>query len=303
VAETQTPNYHWVKPDIGGDASTWGQVLNTAFDAIDGVVYSNQQGVVPIGSITMFAGSTLPANYLWCNGAVYLDTDIPALAPLLARKYTGSDASHNAVPNLNGRFPIGSDFSAWTLGLTGGEATHTQLLAEMPSHTHAATEPAHSHTVTVAAHTHPITDVAHNHTASQAAHVHAVATGGHSHTIVTGNHAHNLSQNFGLSYTVPGGGGAQGVTAGVTAATTTTAGDLGGYTSTVGNLGGNTDTLTPAITVVASGSNLSTTQAGGAATLTSTTATPVITVTAQGSGAAANNMPPYTCLAFIIRYK
>ena len=41
-AETVTPNYKWIKPDIGGDASNWGNVLNTTFDAIDAAVFNNQ---------------------------------------------------------------------------------------------------------------------------------------------------------------------------------------------------------------------------------------------------------------------
>ena len=56
MAETQTPNFKWTKPDIGGDSSTWGNVLNTTIDAVDSVVCANQQAGLPIGSVAMFAG-------------------------------------------------------------------------------------------------------------------------------------------------------------------------------------------------------------------------------------------------------
>ena len=56
MAETKLRTIKWVKPDIGGDASNWGNVLNATIDAIDCVVWTNQQAGVPIGSIIMFAG-------------------------------------------------------------------------------------------------------------------------------------------------------------------------------------------------------------------------------------------------------
>ena len=62
MAETTTPNFKWTKPDIGGDASTWGNVLNQTFDAVDAVAWSNQQAAVPIGAIIMWIGGVAPTN-------------------------------------------------------------------------------------------------------------------------------------------------------------------------------------------------------------------------------------------------
>ena len=50
MAETQTPNYKWIKPDIGGDSTVWGNVLNTTIDAIDSTVWANKQAGLPVGS-------------------------------------------------------------------------------------------------------------------------------------------------------------------------------------------------------------------------------------------------------------
>jgi microcystin-dependent protein len=306
MAETQTPNFHWIKPDVGGDSTVWGNVLNTTFDAVDSVVWSNQQGIMPIGSVVMFSGSVAPTNWMDCNGAVYLDTDVPALAAVIKASgfagFPGSDATHTAVPDLRGKFPIGRDSVSWTRGLTGGEANHTLLMAEMPAHSHTATQGTHTHAATIGTHSHPITDVAHTHGVNQWAHSHAIATGGHNHSISTGSHAHGLDH---LVLSNTGGGNASaGAGWAFVSANTVTVGDLGGSTSTAGNLGGNTDAQTSAISLVAAGSGLSTTQAAspGAITVPSVSAG-AITVTSQGSGATHNNMPPYLCVGFIIRYR
>ncbi len=59
MAETLTPNYHWVKPDIGGDASNWGNVLNTGFDAVDAQVHTNQ---VNMGGYLPLTGGTITGS-------------------------------------------------------------------------------------------------------------------------------------------------------------------------------------------------------------------------------------------------
>jgi microcystin-dependent protein len=193
-----------------------------------------------VGEIKMWGGDTPPTGWLWCNGGVYLDTDVPLLVPVLKHRFPGSDATHTAVPNMNGRVPVGYDGGNWALGLMGGEFNHQLSVAELPGHTH------------------PITDVAHNHGAYQNAHNHTILTGNHGHGIHTGSHAH--SYNGPTSYPV----GAQTVgQGGSSGQTTSSVGDLGGYTDTAGNLGGYTDTQTPGVGIYASGTGLSTTQGAG----------------------------------------
>ena len=122
MAETQTPNFKWTKPDIGGDATVWGNVLNQTIDAIDAVAWATLNSGVPIGTVAMFAGFTPPVNWMWCNGAVYLDTDVPSLVAILNHAWPGSDSTHTAVPNLwSGRTPVGYDGGGWTMGASGGE--------------------------------------------------------------------------------------------------------------------------------------------------------------------------------------
>lgn len=82
---------------------------------------------VPVGTIIGFAllPANIPANWLLCNGAA-IDSGYP-----LAGYMTNT-------PNLCGVTLIGSG-SNYPLGSTGGEATHTLIEAEMPSHTHSYT--------------------------------------------------------------------------------------------------------------------------------------------------------------------
>ena len=301
MAETQTPNFKWTKPDIGGDATTWGNVLNTTFDAIDAVAWANQQAGTVIGTIQMFAGTVLPPNWLWCNGAVYIDTDVPALAPVLQHAFPGSDATHTAVPNLwSGRGAIGYDGVNWGMGATGGEYNHTIALSEMPVHSHAASQAAHTHSVYQDVHVHYVYQDAHAHTVGNtAAHSHVIVTGNHNHPVHTGAHSHG-----GVVGPQTGGGNLAGQIGGAQypSTRTDTAGDLGGYTDTATNLGGYTDTQALAV------GNTDTRQPGVYAdnrqpAVHCDTQAPAVSVANAGSGVAANNMQPYTVVGFIIRYQ
>ena len=272
MVESTTKNYGWTKPEVTKSSSTWGGFLNTDLDSIDALVFANQQGVVPIGggaSMTMFGEHAAPANWLLCQGQT-LDYGVtPAyqgLFNVIGRAFnTALTGTQFALPNLTQRLPLGAGTTA--LGVAGGGAGIALATANLPPHAH------------------PITDVAHSHGVNQWSHAHAIATGSHSHAIHTGGHSHTLTQSVGLSYTVPGGAGSQGVTANAGPINTSAVGDLGGNTDTAGNLGGNTDTQGSAISIQASGTNLSTTQN-------------------TGSGAAvAVPLPPFLAINFIIRYQ
>lgn len=77
------------------------------------------------------ASTAIPTGWLLCNGS-------------------------NNTPDLRDRFIVGAG-SSYSVGDTGGEATHTLTVSEMPSHNHSATlslsglstssDGAHTHTV------------------------------------------------------------------------------------------------------------------------------------------------------------
>ena len=242
MAETQSPNYKWVKPDIGGDASTWGNVLNQTIDAVDSVVYANQQAAVEIGTVTMFAGATAPPNWLICDGSSLATTGTyAALFAIIGYAHGGSGANFN-LPNLQGVFPLGAGPSN-ALGSTGGSYSVTIAWGNMPVHSHS------------------ITDVAHSHGVNQWAHAHGIATGAHNHSISTGGHSHaNVLTGSGVTGGVPAGVGIVGNVS------TVSAGDLGGSTSTAGNLGGNTDTQSSALSIQVSGTGIAGTNNAGSGT-------------------------------------
>ena len=269
MAETLTANFSWTKPDIGGDASTWGNVLNTTIDAVDSVVYANQNAGVPIGSMTMWAGPTTspPANWLICDGSTLDYGATPAyqgLFNVIGRAFnTALTGTQFALPNLVQKFPIGA--SANVLGAVGGTFSYTLATENLPPHAH------------------PIVDVAHNHGVNQWAHAHNIATGSHSHGIATGGHSHGIPSLV-LTNASGGNAAAGGGWAFSSSIRTDTAGNLGGNTDTAGNLGGNTDAQTSAISNQASGTGLSTTQNAG-------------------SGAALSVVPPFLAINFIIRFQ
>ena len=82
-----------------------------------------KRAAMPIGSIIMWSGTTLPKGWALCNG----ETQITALGDTII------------TPDLRGRFVVGwdledGDYNA--IGEKGGETAHTLTVAEMPEHTH-----------------------------------------------------------------------------------------------------------------------------------------------------------------------
>ena len=86
------------------------------------------------------------------------------------------------------------------------------------------------------------------------------------------------------------------------------AGDLGGNTDTAGNLGGGTDAQY-AIIITGGVANATDRRQPGVYTdnrqpaVHIDTQQPAVTIGNRGGGVTANNMPPYTAVGFIIRFK
>ncbi|HAO09131.1 MULTISPECIES: phage tail protein [Chryseobacterium] len=90
-----------------------------------------------MGVVKVFAGNFAPRGYMFCNGALLSIAQYSALFSLLGTTYGGDGIRTFALPNLNGRTPIGQGNSntgrSYTLGEVGGTIQNTLLSSNLPS--------------------------------------------------------------------------------------------------------------------------------------------------------------------------
>jgi microcystin-dependent protein len=93
-----------------------------------------------LGEIRIFPYNQVPTGDGWaqCNGQLLPINQNQALFSLLGTTYGGDGRVNFALPNLQARVPI-HEGSGHTLGEQGGQAAHTLIAAEMPTHTHQLT--------------------------------------------------------------------------------------------------------------------------------------------------------------------
>lgn len=89
-----------------------------------------------IGTLVMWAASTVPDQFLLCDGSVKLQSQYPELHGVLGSTWnTGGEPSNSfRLPNLANRFPLG--VSPKSLAALGGEENHQLDDNEMPVHGH-----------------------------------------------------------------------------------------------------------------------------------------------------------------------
>ncbi len=94
-----------------------------------------------VGLIMPAVTSTPPYGTLLCDGTSYARADYPDLYDALDAAYI-VDASTFITPDLRDQFVLAAG-PTYAANSTGGAATHTQTVAEMPAHSHTTTP--HSH--------------------------------------------------------------------------------------------------------------------------------------------------------------
>jgi microcystin-dependent protein len=109
-------------------------------------------GVVYTGIISAYGAATPPLGWLACDGSAIDRTVYSALFSIIGTTWGIGDGSTTFnIPNLIGKFPIGA--GVIPIGNSGGAATVTLSIGNLPSHTHTITDPGHSHSTLAAAST------------------------------------------------------------------------------------------------------------------------------------------------------
>ncbi|MGA9525317.1 MAG: tail fiber protein [Myxococcaceae bacterium] len=82
-----------------------------------------------------------PRGWAWCDGQLLPLSQNTALFSLLGTNYGGNGLNNFALPNLQGRVPMGPGqgpgLSLRSLGESGGTEAVTLTQAEVPAHSHA----------------------------------------------------------------------------------------------------------------------------------------------------------------------
>lgn len=92
-----------------------------------------------LGQISIVAFNFAPKGWALCNGQTLPINQNEALFALLGTTYGGNGTSTFQLPNLQRRVPLhyGTlDSTPFALGQSAGEAAHTLITNEMPSHQH-----------------------------------------------------------------------------------------------------------------------------------------------------------------------
>ena len=100
---------------------------------------------IPTGIVWSYAGTALPAGWLWCDGSTYTDVAQAKLSAAIGRTFTaaGVAAGSFQVPDLRKRAPMGADAgeaAKFGLGVKGGQRD-----SELAAHAH--TVFAHGHAI------------------------------------------------------------------------------------------------------------------------------------------------------------
>jgi len=135
-------------PPVGHGTVYWNPSTNQpeAIDSSGNIlqlvnVAASQQ--IPAGSIFNYGGGTAPSGFVLCDGTSYTTAGQAALFAAIGYAYGGSGANFN-VPDFRDNFAVGAG-STYSNGNTGGAASHTLTIGQIPAHDHTGAPHTHSY--------------------------------------------------------------------------------------------------------------------------------------------------------------
>ncbi len=184
MPDTVTSNYGWVKPEITGSPSTWGNKWNSNLDLIDAAIFATNAQFT--NYIRFDTGGTLtqPVHCTAADGggnqlithdqvvALILNY-LPVGVISLWSGSIGTIPAHWALcngssgtPDLRDKFVVGSGIT-YDPGVTGGSANSTPTITVNNTTLNLTQIPIHNHGINDPGHTHGITDNGHSHTINE----------------------------------------------------------------------------------------------------------------------------------------
>ena len=144
IGEGLTLDGETLRVDFGTTAGQAAEGNDPRFDSAVSDIQDLQRQInelIPIGTISLFAGTVPPEGWLLCDGTPILRADYPGLFAVIGETFgAGNGITTFNLPDLRGRAPIGAGQGAGLsdrqLGTTIGAETHTLSISELPSHTH-----------------------------------------------------------------------------------------------------------------------------------------------------------------------
>jgi microcystin-dependent protein len=130
--------------------SDWDDTDGAIASAINEIRRSTMPDFMPVGSIVAFGNyNSVPANWLYCNGALVAQATYPDLFALIGTIYGATSGGNFRLPELRQRMIYGAlNAPSYEQGVQGGVEATSISISHLPAHSHVV--PAHAHTVATA---------------------------------------------------------------------------------------------------------------------------------------------------------